>query len=66
MLVDYRLPSCFRKTDDTFHQFFKAPKILEMPAGQDEIRTPESDIFALGMIFYEVRATVVYHIQVLQ
>lgn len=67
MLVDYGLPACFRRNDDAFfHQseFYKAPELLGIPEGQEEIPTTESDVFALGIIFYEVWATVLYYIQV--
>jgi len=57
MLVDYGLPAYLRKPDDAFvRRLFKAPELLETPKDQEETPTRESDVYALGVTFFEVFA----------
>jgi len=54
-LVDYGLFSSSRENRDTFvHCLFKAPEVLEQSKNEGKALTPKSDIYALGMTFYEV------------
>jgi len=54
-LVDYGLFSYSHENRDTFvHRLFKAPEVLEHSNNERKALTPKSDIYALGMTFYEV------------
>ncbi|KLO08369.1 kinase-like protein [Schizopora paradoxa] len=54
-LVDYGLPSSFRCSDDIFvHPIFKAPELRALPKDHDTMPTSESDVYGLGVAFYEI------------
>lgn len=55
LLVDYGLPSCVRDRDDqcaSSRKQFEAPE-LWIPSSKKT--TKDSDVYAMGMTFYEVR-----------
>ena len=59
LLVDYGLPSDLRHDEDApQRKQFKAPELWGYY--RDKLPTEESDIYAMGMTFYEVRKLVHY------